>query len=480
LQDFKQSDSFKEKILDMLTRAITAINDLVWGVPMLILILGAGIFLQLRLKFMPLTRLGLAFSLVWKGRKPHEQAKGEISPFAALMTAMAATVGTGNIAGVATAVALGGPGALFWMWMTALVGMATKYAEVLLAVHYRQTNSQGQQEGGPMFAIKNGLKRHWHWLGTAFAIFGGLAGFGIGNMVQANSVAQAMQTTFGVNPWISGVVMMVLTGFVLLGGVKRIGAVAEKLVPFMCLAYVLAAGLILLFNIGQVPAAIALVFSHAFNPAAATGGFAGAAVMLAMRYGVARGIFSNEAGLGTAGIAQAAGQSRNAVESGLIGMTGTFIDTIVVCTMTGLVLLVTGAWDSGLKGAALSSSAFGIGLPGIGPYILTLSLAVFAYTTILGWAYYGEKCWSFLAGSAIEKPYRVLWTLFVLIGAITQLDFVWLVADTLNAFMAVPNLVSLFLLSPIIVKLTREYFKPASAAIDAAEAAGAVSSTESR
>lgn len=440
--------------MEALTQLVTAINDIVWGPPMLIAILGTGLFLQLRLKFMPIAKIATGFRMVWRGRKPNADAPGEISPYAALMTALAATVGTGNIAGVATAIAIGGPGALFWMWMTALVGMATKYAEVLVAVHYRETDDHGEQIGGPMYAIKNGLGRHWRWLGTAFAIFGGIAGFGIGNMVQSNSIAEVLKASFGINPWISGVVMMVLTGFVLLGGVRRIGAVAEKLVPFMCIGYIVASLVVLVIYAGEIPAAFALILSSAFNPVAATGGFAGSAIMLAMRYGVARGIFSNEAGLGTAGIAQAAGQTKNAVESGLVGMMGTFIDTIVVCTMTGLVLVVTGSWSNGLKGAALSSSAFATAFPGFGQYLL----AIFAFTTILGWAYYGEKCWEYLVGTSVEKPYRALWTVFVLVGAVTQLDFVWLVADTLNAFMAVPNLISLLLLSPVIAKLTQDYF----------------------
>lgn len=444
--------------METLTAIVTAINDFVWGPPMLVLILGTGLFLQLRLKLMPIFRIVTGFRMVWKGRKPESGAKGEITPYAALMTALAATVGTGNIAGVATAIAIGGPGALFWMWMTALVGMATKYAEVLLSVHFRETDAQGEYMGGPMFAIKNGLGKRWAWLGAAFALFGGLAGFGIGNMVQSNSIAAVLTASFGISPWVSGVVLMVLTGFVLLGGVKRIGAVAEKLVPAMCIGYIVASLIVLGMYADQIPAAFGLIFKHAFTPLSATGGFAGATIMLAMRYGVARGIFSNEAGLGTAGIAQAAGQTKSAAESGLVGMMGTFIDTIVVCTMTGLVLIVTGAWNSGLKGAELSSSAFATAFPGFGQYLLAIALAVFAFTTILGWAYYGEKCWAYLFGSKIEVPYRVLWTLFVMVGAVTHLDFVWLLADTLNAFMAFPNLVSLVLLSPVVSKVTNDYF----------------------
>lgn len=445
--------------METLTHWITVIDDYAWGVPMLVMILGTGLYLQIRLGLLPLRKIPAGFAMIWRGRTPAATAEGEISPYAALMTALAATVGTGNIAGVATAIALGGPGAMFWMWMTALVGMATKYSEVLVAVHFRETDALGEQAGGPMYAIKNGLARHWRWLGTAFALFGGFAGFGIGCMVQSNSIAQVMHTTFNVSPWVSGVVVMVFTGFVLLGGIRRIGAVAEKLVPFMCVAYIVMVLVVLGLNASQVPDAFLLIFQRAFTPSAATGGFAGAAVMLAMRYGVARGVFSNEAGLGTAGIAQAAGKTHKAVESGLIGMMGTFIDTIVVCSMTGLALLVTGVWNNGMKGAELSSAAMNTTLPGVGPWLMAIALVLFAFTTILGWAYYGEKCWVFLAGTVIEKPYRVLWTVFVLVGAVTQLDFVWLVADLLNALMALPNLISLLLLSPVIVQLTQEYFR---------------------
>ena len=454
--------------METLTAIVTAINNFVWGPPMLVLILGTGLFLQLRLKMMPLLRIGTGFRMVWKGRKPEAGAVGEISPYAALMTALAATVGTGNIAGVATAIAIGGPGALFWMWVTALVGMATKYAEVLLAVHFRETDEHGEQMGGPMFAIKNGLGRGWAWLGAAFALFGGFAGFGSGNMVQSNSIAEAMQVSFGLSPWITGVVLTVFTGFVLLGGVKRIGAVAEKLVPAMCIAYIVAALTVLGLYVDQIPTAFARIFEYAFSPLAATGGFTGATIMLALRYGVARGIFSNEAGLGTAGIAQAAGQSNSAAQAGLIGMMGTFIDTILVCTMTGLVIIVTGVWSSGVKGAALTSSAFAAAFPGFGEYFLSVALAVFAFTTILGWAYYGEKCWEFLIGGRVRVPYRVLWTLFVMVGAVAKLDFVWLLADTMNAFMAFPNLVSLLLLSPIVVKVTKDYFNRSPALANAA------------
>lgn len=444
--------------MGLLTQWVTSINDVVWGFPMMMAILGTGLFLQLRLRFMPVTKIVAGLVMTWRSRDPGRNAPGEISPFAALMTALAATVGTGNIAGVATAVALGGPGALFWMWITALLGLATKYSEIVLAVYYRETDANGEQIGGPMYAIKNGLGSRWRGLGAAFALFGGIAGFGVGNMVQANSVAHALQAGFGLQPWIAGIGMAALTACVLVGGVKRIGAVAQVVVPLMCVGYVLASVIVLVTFVDRIPGAFALIFTSAFSPVAATGGFAGSAIMMAMRYGVARGIFSNEAGLGTAGIAQAAGKSTNAVESGLVGMIGTFIDTIVICTMTGLVLLVTGVWNSGLIGVALTSGAFDTALPGFGPIFLAVALSVFAYTTILGWAYYGEKCWEYLLGAAIERPYRIVWSAFVFAGAIVHLDFVWMVADILNALMAVPNLISLVLLSPVVANLTRKYF----------------------
>ncbi len=433
------------------------LNGLVWGPPMLVAILGTGLFLMLRLAGMPLLRIGSGFRLLWQGRR-RDSGAGEISPFQALMTCLAATVGTGNIAGVATAIVMGGPGALFWMWCTALVGMATKYCEVVLAVHYRETDGRGEQAGGPMYVIKNGLGPKWAWLGGLFALLGGLAGFGIGNMVQVNSMAHALAGSLGIPFWLTGLVCMLLVGLVVLGGIRRIGAVAAALVPLMCLVYMAVAVLVLVVNAQAIPAALELVFTEAFTPAAAGGGFAGATVLMAIRYGVARGIFSNEAGLGTAGIAQAAGTTDSAVTSGLIGMLGTFIDTLVICSLTGLAIICSGVWNSGATGAALSASAFETALPGAGSILLSLALVVFAFTTVLGWSYYGEKCWEFLGGSRLVWPFRVLWVLAVPLGALVQLDFAWLLADTLNGLMALPNLLSLLLLSPVVVRLTRQYF----------------------
>lgn len=450
--------------MELLLTFFNWLNGIVWGVPMIVLILGTGLYLQLRLGFMPLRKLVYGFKMIWRSRTPGSEAEGEITPYAALMTALSATIGTGNIAGVATAIAVGGPGALFWMWVTAFVGMATKYAEVVVAVKYREVDDKGEHIGGPMFAIKNGLGRNWRWLATAFAFFGGLAGFGIGNMVQANGIASAIENSFGVQTWITGAVLTVLTGLVVLGGIKRIGAVAEKIVPFMAIVYLISVLFVLAIFAGNIPAAIVTIVSDAFTGSAAAGGFLGASMILAMQKGVARGIFSNEAGLGTAGIAQASGSTSDPVFSGVIGMMGTFIDTIIICTLTGLAIMVTGVWTGGETGALLSSQAFEAAIPGAGKYILTICLALFAFTTILGWAYYAEKCWQFLLGTVSEKPFRLLWTVSIFFGATLSLDFAWLVADTLNALMAIPNLISLLLLSPVIVKLTRAHF--------AAEAAG--------
>jgi len=442
----------------MIETLVAKINGLVWGVPMLVLILGTGLYLMALLRFLPLRKLLTGLCLMWSGRAKGDDNTGEVSPFQALMTCLSATVGTGNIAGVATAIFLGGPGALFWMWCTALVGMATKYSEVVVAVHFREKDERGEYIGGPMYAIKNGLGRHWAWLGTLFALFGGMAGFGIGNMVQANSMADVLQASFGVPQWVSGLVAATLVALVILGGIKRIGVVSASLVPLMCLGYMLAALVVLVIFAERIPHAFSLIFTHAFSPVAASGGFAGAAVAAAIHYGVARGIFSNEAGLGTAGIAQAAGTTDDAVRSGLIGMIGTFIDTILVCSMTGLAIICSGVWDSGATGASLSTAAFSAALPGIGAGVVAVALCIFTFTTMLGWSYYSEKCWIYLLGRKTVMPFRLLWVLAVLGGALFKLDFVWLLADTLNALMAIPNLIALVLLSPLIYRLTKSYF----------------------
>jgi len=442
--------------VEILSDAIGYVNGLVWGPPMLVLILGTGLFLTAGLRFMPLRRLGYGCRMLWRGR--HEMGKGDITPFNALMTSLSATIGTGNIAGVGTAIAIGGPGALFWMWMTALVGMATKYAEAVLAVRYREVDENNNHVGGPMYYIRNGLGHKWLWLATLFAIFGALAGFGIGNTVQANSVADALATKFGVPELWTGLVMAALVGLVLIGGIRWIARVAGKLVPFMALAYLVAGLIVLGLNIGEIPGALSLIVTQAFTPTAGVGGFAGAGIMLAIQMGVARGIFSNEAGLGSAPIAHAAAETDSPVRQGTVAMLGTFIDTIIICTITGLVIVVSGAWTSGENGAALSALAFGNELPGSGAYIVSLGLALFAFTTVLGWSVYGERCVEYLFGVKAIVPFRIVWVAAVPAGALLHLDFVWLVADTLNAMMALPNLVALLLLSPIVFKVTKEYF----------------------
>ena len=445
--------------MEAISNFVKDLNGLVWGPPMLVMILGVGLFLSIGLKLMPVLRLRDGFRLMWSGRARGDDMDGEIPPFQALMTALSATVGTGNIAGVATAVFLGGPGALFWMWLTALVGMATKYSEAVLAVRFREVDERGSHVGGPMYYIRNGLGSRWAWLGVLFAVFAAVAAFGIGNTVQANSVADVLASNFDLPHWVTGLILMVLVGLVLIGGIKRIGQVASALVPFMAVTYILIGLIVLAINAHEIPAAVVMVFEYAFSPVAAQGGFAGAAVWAAIRFGVARGIFSNEAGLGSAPIAHAAAQTKNPVKQGMVAMLGTFIDTIIVCSITGLVILTSGVWTSGETGAALTSLAFETGLPGFGNYVVAIALAIFAFTTIIGWSFYGERCIEFLFGVKAIVPYRVLWILAIPVGATVNLGFIWLVADTLNAMMALPNLIALLLLSPVVFRLTREHFE---------------------
>ncbi len=433
------------------------LNTIVWGVPMLVLILGVGFYLTLGLRFLTIIRIPFGFRLLWRGRVP--RGRGEISPFGALMTSLSATIGTGNIAGVATAIYLGGPGAVFWMWVTALVGMATKYAEAVCAVRYREQDERGRFVGGPMYYITNGLGSSWTWLAVCFASFASIAGFGIGNMVQANSVADVLQTSFSIPEWLTGSVLVFLVGAVLLGGIQRIAGVASMLVPIMAIAYIAAGTVVLILNAETIPTAFRLILTHAFSPVAATGGFAGAAVWAAMKFGVARGIFSNEAGLGSAPIAHAAAQTKGPVSQGLVAMLGTFIDTIIVCSFTALVILTTGAWTSGETGAALTSTAFDMALPGMGGYVVAVALPIFAFTTMLGWSYYCERSLQYLFGVKIIMPFRVVWSLAALVGAMLKLGFVWLLADTLNALMAIPNLIALALLSPVVFRISREFFE---------------------
>ncbi len=435
---------------------ITTINGWAWGPVMLLLLLGTGLYLSLGLGFMTVRKIPVALRLLLQGRRG--EGKGDISPFSALMTSLSATIGTGNIAGVATALALGGPGALFWMWITALVGMATKYAEAVCAVRFREQDSEGNYSGGPMYYIRNGLHRRWHWLGYAFALFGSLAGFGIANTVQSNSVSQVMSDSFSVPPLATGLVLMVMVGAVVLGGIRRIATVASYLVPLMALSYILMSLIVILVNVSELPGAVVTIVEAAFTGSAATGGFAGATVWAALRFGVARGIFSNEAGLGSAPIAHAAAKTDQPVEQGMIAMLGTFIDTLVVCTMTGLVIVIMDVLPTGISGASLTSTAFAGAFPG-GQYIVTLGLCLFAFTTMIGWSFYGERCVVFLVGTRGILPFRMAWVVAIPVGTVVELDMVWLIADTLNAFMAIPNLIALLLLGPLVFSITREYFK---------------------
>ena len=436
---------------------VNALNDILWGWPMLVALAATGVFLTVGLRFIPWRKLpeGLALSV-----RPSRGA-GDISPFQALMTALAATVGTGNIAGVATAIYFGGPGALFYMWVIALIGMATKYTEAVLAVAYREVDELGNHVGGPMYYIKNGVGAKFPTLALvlapAFAIFTALAGFGIGNGVQAHSVASALDSNFGVPVLVSGLVMMVAVGLVLIGGIRRIAEVASALVPTMIVVYIGSAVLVLAYNYAAIPAAFGLIFQYAFTPTAAEGGAIGASIMLAIRWGFARGIFSNEAGLGSAAIAHAAAKTDDPIQQGLVGMVGVFIDTLIVCTLTGLVIITSGLWTGDVNGAALTSAAFGATLPW-GGALVAVSLALFAFTTLLGWSYYGERAVEFLFGIKAIWPYRIVWVLAIPVGAMTSLDLVWNMADALNAMMALPNLIALFILAPAVFTMTRNYW----------------------
>ena len=434
---------------------ITEVNAWAWGVPMQVLLLGTGIFLTLGLGLLTWRKLGFAFRLLLGGFKG--QGEGDIPPFRALMTSLSATIGTGNIAGVATAMTLGGPGALFWMWLTALFGMAMKYAEAVLAVRYREQDDLGGFSGGPMYYIRNGLGPRFAILSGAFALFGAMAGFGLANTVQSNSVAQVLGDQFEVHWLTTGLVLMVIVGAVILGGIRRIAATASAVVPVMAIAYVAMSALVIGLNIDQVPEALGTIIDSAFHGASAAGGFAGASVWAAIRFGVARGIFSNEAGLGSAPIAHAAARTNEPVEQGLIAMLGTFIDTLVVCTMTGLVIMLTGVLESGISGASLTASAFGSAIPG-GELVVTVGVVLFATTTMIGWSFYGERCVVYLFGTRGIMPFRVLWVLAIPLGAATDLGLIWLIADTLNAFMAIPNLIALLLLSPVVFTLSKSYF----------------------
>ena len=435
---------------------LKALDAFVWGPPLLILLVGTGIYLTIRLGLLQVARLPKAFQLIFTKDKGH----GDVSSFAALCTALAATVGTGNIIGVATAIKVGGPGALFWMWMAAFFGMATKYAEGLLAIKYRSKDANGAVAGGPMHYILLGMGEKWRPLAIFFALAGVLVALlGIGTFTQVNSITESIQNTAQVDPAITALVLSVFVAIAVFGGLKSISKVSTAVVPFMAIVYILGTLTVILFNIEKIPATLALIFASAFSPAAAVGGFAGASIRMAIQNGVARGVFSNESGLGSAPIAAAAAKTNEPVEQGLISMTGTFIDTLIICTLTGLTILVTGVWSGDLNGVALTQSAFSTIFSNFGPALLTIFLVLFAFTTILGWNYYGERCFEFLFGVRFIWLYRVVFVLMVLLGGFIELDMVWIIADIVNALMALPNLIALLVLSPVVITETKKYFK---------------------
>lgn len=435
---------------------LKALDAFVWGPPLLILLVGTGIYLTIRLGLLQVARLPKAFQLIFTKDKGH----GDVSSFAALCTALAATVGTGNIIGVATAIKVGGPGALFWMWMAAFFGMATKYAEGLLAIKYRTKDANGAVAGGPMHYILLGMGEKWRPLAIFFALAGVLVALlGIGTFTQVNSITESIQNTAQVDPAITALILSIFVGIAVFGGLKSISKVSTAVVPFMAIVYILGTLTVILFNIEKIPATLALIFTSAFSPAAAVGGFAGASIRMAIQNGVARGVFSNESGLGSAPIAAAAAKTNEPVEQGLISMTGTFIDTLVICTLTGLTILVTGVWSGDLNGVALTQSAFSTVFSYFGPALLTIFLVLFAFTTILGWNYYGERCFEFLFGVRYIWIYRIVFVSMVLLGGFIELDRVWIIADIVNALMALPNLIALLVLSPVVIAETKKYFK---------------------
>ncbi|NQJ69953.1 sodium:alanine symporter family protein [Streptococcus suis] len=434
------------------------INDFVWGPPLLLLLVGTGVYFTLRLGVFQVSKLPTAFRLIFSS---DQSGQGDVSSFAALCTALAATVGTGNIVGVATAITTGGPGALFWMWVAAFFGMATKYAEGFLAIKYRTKDANGQAAGGPMHYITLGMGQKWKPLAVFFAISGVLVALlGMGTFSQVNSIASSMSASFGLAPQLVSIVTAISIAFFIFGGIEKISDISTKIVPFMAILYILASVTVLALHWDQLLPTLVLVFKSAFTPAAAVGGFAGATVQQAIQRGIARGVFSNESGLGSAPIAAAAAKSDNPVEQGLISMTGTFIDTLIICTLTGLTILVTGQWSvEGLAGAPLTQAAFATVFGQPGALALTISLVLFAYTTILGWSYYGERCIEFLFCTKSILPYRLVFVAMVALGGFLKLDLIWTIADIVNGLMALPNLIALLALSPVIIKETRQYFR---------------------
>jgi len=448
-------------LLEIISRVDEAINNIVWGPVMLVLLIGTGFFLSAKTGFIQFGKFGYMLRHTLFGvfsKKQHRKDEAGVSAFQAVATAMAGTIGTGSIAGLATAIVSGGPGALFWMWVSALFGMVTKYAEIVLAIRYREKNEKGEWVGGPMYYIKNGLGIKW--LAGAFAAFAMIACLGTGNATQSNSIAIALESTLGLRPYITGIVLTVLCAVVILGGVRRIASVNEKLVPFMAIFYVLCALSALILTFDRIPAAFSLIFREAFNVKAAAGGTAGYGIMLAMHYGFSRGVFSNEAGLGSAPIAHAASSTRDPVRQGLWGMFEVFFTTIIICTLSGLVILTTGIWESGeYHGSALSIASFNAILPGIGGVIVTLSTVFFALSTILGWAYYGEVCIGYLTRKSKRAIflYRCVYVIFVFIGTVGSLDLIWGISETMNGLMAIPNLIGLLGLSGTVAKITKNH-----------------------
>ena len=443
-------------MLELIARWNGWLNGYVWGWPTIVLLLGTGLLLTIATRGAQFRYLALTFREVLGKITQKNLAPGSVSPFQAVATALASTVGVGNIAGVATAIAIGGPGALFWLWISGVLGMCTKFAEIVIALHYRERDASGVWRGGAMYTLR---KLGLPWLGSAFAALVALAAFGIGNMVQANSVADSLRASFGVSPQITGVVLAIITAAVILGGIRRIGEVTELMVPAMALFY-LGGGLVILIRYAaEIPSAFGMVIDGAFTGTAATGGFAGSTLMMALRYGVARGLFSNEAGLGSAPIVHAVAQTDHPVRQGLYGIFEVFVDTILVCTTTGLVVLVTGAWTQGASGAALAGAAFSTGLPGTwGNIVVTVSLVLFAFSTVIGWSYYGETGIVYLFGPSAAVPYRFLWLVFIYLGSVGSLHLVWDIADTLNGLMALPNLLSVLLSVSLLRRLMAEFF----------------------
>ncbi len=447
-------------MIETITTANGWLNSYVWGWPMILLLVGTGLLLTIITGGVQFRYLGFALREVLGKITQKSTAAGEVSPFQAVATALASTVGVGNIAGVATAISIGGPGALFWLWVSGVLGMCTKFAEIVVALHYREPDASGQMRGGAMYVLSRGLGLPW--LGTIFAGLVALAAFGIGNMVQSNSVASSLQASFGVSPMLTGLVLAAITATVILGGIKRIGQLTEYLVPLMALFYLGGGIFILVRFASEIPGALSLVMSSAFSGAAATGGFAGSTVMLAMRYGIARGLFSNEAGLGSAPLVHAAARTDHPVRQGLYGIFEVFVDTVLVCTTTGLAILVTGVWSEGSTGAALAGEAFSVGLPGTwGNIVVTTSLVLFAFSTVIGWSYYGETAIVYLFGPKAALPYKLAWLVFIYLGAVGSLHLVWDVADTLNGLMAIPNLIAVLASIGLLRRLMREFFATA-------------------